>query len=171
MQLANLTSRTPITAPKTRVVFFQHDDKYVRVSLKLTEAGPDKMMLDAQAYEVDANDVLVDGPDARPSRTGSSQSMVIPSSLGDTHTLHPGWVRIVGDYNAETFDPTAPQTEGKPSGEPDWETNLNGQHYDTLTGIGYRWDKDGEVIRIARGKAEELLNIVRNSNPIAGIDF
>lgn len=172
MQTITLGNRPAALAPRTRIVDFQADSGLrARVSLKLREGvDADKLMIDAQAFEVDANGVNVIAPDGRPSRTPSTEQMVLASSLGDTHTLNPGWVRIVGDYDETTFDATATRAAGKPTAEPDWQTNPNGQHYDTATGIGYRWS-EGETMRIAKGKVDELANIVNNSSAIAAIDF
>ena len=170
MERVTLTNRPATLPPRTRIEDFQVGDTYVRVSLKLVEAGADKMLIDAQGYEVDSQGSYVTGPDGRPSRTQGTAHMVMPSSLGDTHTLNPGWVRIVGDYDETTFEPTAPRSTGKPADAPDLEVNPTGQHFDTSAGVGYRWD-EGEVLRIARGKVDELMNIKRNSAPIAGLDF
>lgn len=170
MERITLGNRPAVLPPRTKIEDFSEDDKYIRVSLKLVEAGADKMMIDAQAFEVDSAGTLLSGPDGRPSRTPGTGHMIMPSSLGDTHTLSPGWVRIVGDYDANTFEPTATRGDGKPVTEPDLIENPTGQYFDLLTGIGYRWE-EGETIRIARGKVTELMNILRNSAPISGIEF
>jgi len=172
MQNITLGNRPATLAPRTRILDFQTDaGMRARVSLKLREgADSEKLMIDAQAFEVDANGVNVIAPDGRPSRTPSTEQMVQASSLGDTHTLNPGWVRIVGDYDETTFEASAPRGTGKPTAEPDWTTNPEGQYYDMASGIGYRWS-EGETLRIAKGKVAELANIVSNSSAISGIDF
>lgn len=173
MERATLGNRPTTQAPMSRIEDFVVDGTHVRVSLKLKPGPSDDIhIIDAQAFEVDANGINIPAPDGRPSRTGSTGHTVQASSLGDTHTLKPGWVRIVGDYDASTFEPTAARAMGKPVAgvEPDWESNPTGQHFDTETGIGYRWD-EGENLRVARGKVQELLALLRNSAPIAGIDF
>lgn len=177
MQRINLDNRPAVLPPRNRIEdFVTASSVRVRVSLKLIEAGGDKLLIDAQAFEVNADGININAPDGRPSRTPGTQHAVLATSLASvvnpdgTHTLNPGWVRIVGDYDAETFEPTASRSLERPSGEPDWDTNPTGQHYNAATGIGYRWD-EGEVLRIARSKVDDLISIISNSAPIAGIDF
>lgn len=170
MERITLGNRPANLPPMTRIEDFQHDGRNVRVSMKLLQSDGEKLIIDAQAFEIDADGAYIAGPDGRPSRTRGLQSVVQASSLGDTHTLNPGWVRIVGDYDGNTFEPSAPRGEGKPTGEPDWQANPTGQFYDTASGIGYRWD-EGETLRIAKARAEELCNIARNSSPLAGVEF
>lgn len=170
MERATFGNRPATLPPLTKIEDFTCDEQCIRVSLKLLQSDSDKLVLDAQAFEVDTSGTYLAGPDGRPSRTRGTQHVILASSLGDTHTLNPGWVRIVGDYDQSTFEPTAPRGTGKPSAEPDWEANPTGQYYDTATGIGYRWD-EGETLRIARSKVDELCGVIRNSAPLAGIEF
>lgn len=170
MERATFGNRPAVLPPLTRIEDFLCQDVRVRVSLMLHKSDTERLVLDAQAFELDAQDQFVVAPDGRPSRTRSTEHTILATSLGDTHTLHPGWVRIVGDYDQDTFEATAPRGQGKPTDPPDWSTNPKGQFYDEDTGIGYRWDA-GEALRIARGKAEELCTIVRNSTHLAGVEF
>lgn len=176
MDRTTLGNRPATLQPRMKIEDFIADGHHVRVSLKLVERQATdlsvipSLMISAQAFEVNADGYNITGPDGRPSRTPESMHSVIATSLGDTHTLNPGWVRIVGDYDNETFEQSAVFANGKPAGEPDWETNPTGQHFDTFTGVGYRW-AEGETLTVARGKVEEMLNIIRNSAPLAGIDF
>lgn len=170
MERITLGNRPESLQPRTRIEDFSHNGVNARVSLKLVEAGGDKLLIDAQAFEVDSNGSYKFAPDGRPSRTPGTSHMVMASSLGDTHTLNPGWIRIVGDYDAGTFESTAARGEGRPVSEPEWATNPTGQYYDNTSGVGYRWD-EGEVLRIAKGKVTELMNIVANSGSISGIEF
>lgn len=173
MERVTLGNRPATLPPRCKIEDFLHDGKYVRVSLKLREGTVENhFILDAQAFEVDANGLNVVGPDGRPSRTSNSGHTIETTSIGDTHTLNPGWVRIVGDYDANTFEPTAVRgTGGKPTEEPEISTNPTRQFYDTDSGIGYRWDDEGESLRICKSKVLEMCNIIRNSAPLAGIDF
>lgn len=166
-----LKNRPATPAPRTRLYDFQEDDVLVRVSLRLQEAQESgNLTIDAQAFQVDAEGQYMAAPDGRPSRSPGSKHVLHTSSLGDTHSLHPGWVRIVGDYDAATFEKTATRSAGRPVEEPDFETNPTGQHFNESTGVGYRWSQ-GEAYAIALGKAEELLRIVKNSAPLSGLDF
>lgn len=172
MELTTFPNRPAQLPPRTRLEDFTTDGGVrARVSLRLRESeGSDRLVIDAQAFEVDADGHFVNAPDGRPSRTPGTGHTIAASSLGDTHTLQPGWVRIVGDYDPHTFESTAPRGEGRPADPPDFDANPTGQYYDTTTGIGYRWD-EGEVLRVAKGKVQELERILANSAPIAGIDF
>jgi hypothetical protein len=174
MEITTLGNRPETLAQRTRILDFDlGDGNFARVSLKQTDVQPDRLTLSAQAYQVDAQGNILFGPDGRPSRTQDTSHVInITSFIGQdrTHTLDPGWVRVVGDYDGDTFEPTAPRGEENPTDEPDWEENPTGQFYNTDTGIGYRWD-DGEALRIARGKAADMQSIVAGSALIAGIEF
>lgn len=172
MERTQFGNRPAQLAALTKIEDFITDQGLrVRVSLKLVQSNvPDHLLIDAQAFEVDVNGYAVTAPDGRPSRTPNTQHSIVSSSLGLTHTLHPGWVRVVGTYDEASFEATAPRGVGKPVAEPDWDTNPTGQYYDTQTGIGYRW-VEGEVLRIARGKVEEMERIVRNSGALSGISW
>lgn len=176
MERTTLGNRPATLPPRMKIEDFAAEGHHVRVSLKLIERQATDLsvlptlMISAQAFEVNADGFNITGPDGRPSRTPETMHSVIASSLGDTHTLNPGWVRIAGDFDRDTFEQSAVFANGKPTDEPDWEANPTGQHYDTFTGKGYRW-VEGETLGVARAKVDEMLNIIRNSAPLAGIDF
>src|SRR5690606_15603155 len=159
MEPTTLGNRPDPLAPLTRLQDFTDGTTRVPVSLRLRPgSAPDSLFLDAQAFEVDATGAYVPAPDSRPSRTPETSQTNATSSHGDTHTLNPGWVRKQGTYTADDFTVTG---SGKPTGEGD----AGDEYFDTDTGIGYRWD-EGEVMRIARGKADEMLRILANSAPL-----
>lgn len=160
MNETTLGNRPDPLAPLTRIVDFNADGVFVRVSLRLRQSAPATLTIDAQAFEVDASGAYVSGPDGRPSRTPESTHSVSTSGLGDTHTLSPGWVRKVGTYTAQDFELQA-QPESPEAGD---------EYFDPATDTAYRWD-EGETLRIARGKADEMLRIRANSAPLAGISF
>ena len=171
MQEVVLGNRPVQQAPMSKLLDFEHEGKHIRVSIKLSQADPVNLVINAQAFEVDANGVNITAPDGRPSRTGDTGHSVIMSALGDTHTLKPGWTRIVGQYDQESFEASAPRGTEKPVAEPDWATNPTGQFYNTATDQAWKWDSEGEVFRLAKAKVEEMMNIIRNSAPLAGLDF
>lgn len=172
MKVVQLKNRPAKLPPRTRIVDFEVDGRFARVSLRLLEGADNNVRLDAQAFEVDAKGRFVTSPDGRPSRTPGTTHVVVASGLGNTHTLLPGWVRVVGDYDATTFEKTAPRGTGKPPADtpPDRAVNPTGQYYDEAEGVGYRWD-EGVAMTVAKGKVDELVAIARNSAPLSGIDF
>lgn len=174
MNLTTLGNRPDPLAPGVRVVDFDAGDgAFIRVSLKKLEALADRLTISAQAYQVNASGVPLNGPDARPSRTQDTSHVIdITGFYGDdrTHTLDPGWVRVVGTYDEASFEASAPRGTAIPATEPDLETNPTGQFFNTATGKGYRWD-EGEALRIARDKASEMKSIIAGSAIIAGIEF
>lgn len=172
MERKTYANRPAKLAARVRIEDFLSDKATpTRVSLKLRESeSSDRLILDAQAFQVTDTGRFVAGPDGRPSRTPGTAQTIATSGLGDTHTLHPGWVRIVGDYNESTFEKSATFGPGRPIDPPNFATNPTGQHYDTDTGIGYRYE-EGLVLKIARDKVEELDRVLANSAPLSGIDF
>ena len=171
MNPVTLGNRPEALPPMTKLLDYDTgSDIYVRVSMKLLGTANDAVTVNAQAFQVDASGAFVSAPDGRASRTMDTNHVIATSSLGDTHTMNPAWVRVVGDYNADTFEPSAPRGTGKPTAAPDVEANPSLQYYDTASGVGYRYD-DGEVSRIAAGKVSDMLGIINNSGAITGIDF
>ena len=82
--------------------------------------------------------------------------------MGDTHTLVPGWVRVVG-----TFDPEAPN--GTPAALPEGTEVVDSKPTSAdpgaliwFNGNLHRWDI-GAVERIVTAKAEELRGLLLNS--------
>lgn len=171
MNQVTLGNRPETLPPMTKLLDYDAGDgKYVRVSMKLLGTANDTVTVNAQAYQVDANGNFTVAPDGRASRTMDTNHTIATSSLGDTHTMNPAWVRVVGDYNADTFEPSAPRGIGKPTAPPDVAENPSKQYYDTAAGVGYRYD-NGEISRIAEGKVNDMLGIITNSGAITGIDF
>lgn len=167
MQTVTLGNRPATIAAMTKLVDFSDGDTHIRVSVRLLNTDkPDTLVLDAQAFQVDAAGAMVCADDGRPSRSPGSQHTVAMSSLSDTHTLKGGWVRDTGAYTAENFGPDAVHGSGKPGDSADAAQ----PYFDDASGIGYRWD-DGETMRVARGKAEELLRIIANSGALLGASF
>lgn len=141
--------------------------KYARVILEVQQRKNDRVEIEAQAFEIDADGTLLSAPSGAASRTSGTTHVIATSGIaGGTHTLKPGWVRIVGDYNEDTFNADAPRVTEKPTeaGE------FNAQAYDTTTGIGYRYDM-GELERIRQGKCDEMLAIINQSSQLADLDF
>jgi hypothetical protein len=128
--------------------------RFARVVLVPQESKPDRFVVEAQAFEIDANGVLAPGPDGVASRTPGTQHTIARAALGDTATVQPGWVRVVGDYNAtnvgEDFEQVATNLV---------QRNATGKFYNTTTGKAYRWDI-GCLEEIRQGKAQELANIL-----------
>lgn len=163
MERTTLKNRPVALAPMTRLEDFTDGKGFVRVSLTLRQGDAEQLTIDAQGFEVDGKGANVIAPDGRPSRTPGTQHTVMASALGDTHTLNPDWVRIVGTYTAADFTATGTGKPSKPGTDGD-------EYFDTASEIGYRWD-EGEVLRIARGKADEMGRIRSNSRQIAGLAF
>lgn len=161
MDRTTLGNRPVQMPPTSRIEDFTDGTNRVRVSLKLLQASPDVVLISAQAFEVDANGFNLPGPDGRPSRTPDTTTTIIASSLGHTHTLQPGWVLKLGTYTQADFT-----VIGKPEGE----GAVGDEYFDQATQRGYRWD-EGETLRIARDKAEEMVRILANSPALAGISF
>jgi len=163
---ATLGNRPATLPPRTRIRDYSSADHFVRVTLKLVDPQPDRIVIDAQAFAVDARGVFLTAPDGRPSRTPSSAHVIIASALGDTHTLNPGWVRVVGDYTEATLPADVPRASGRPTDPP----ASNRQCFDSDTGTLWRWDA-GELARIETAKAQELLAILAHSGAISGLEF
>ena len=160
MNLITLPNRPAILAPRTEILDFEADDRYFRVSMKLIDATAGIISIDTQAFEVDENGFNVIAPDGRPSRTAASVKTVIASSLNDTHTMNPGWVRIVGAYIADDFVNLAVPLN----------PTIGDKWFNVAKQTGYEY-VEGEKLRIAKGAVEDMLAIIANSDAIAGIGF
>jgi len=163
-----LGNRPDTLPPRTRISDYSSAGQSIRVTLKLVDPQPDRIVIDAQAFAVDARGAFLTAPDGRPSRTPSSAHVIIASALGDTHTLTPGWVRVVGDYTEATLPADVPRASGRPTDPP--ASNPSGQIYDTQTGTLWRWDA-GELAHIETAKAQELLALLAHSGAISGLEF
>jgi hypothetical protein len=145
--------------PERRAADYQLDGfdppRYARVVYTPQESKPAYALIEAQAFEVDTNGVFQSAPNGTPSRSTATKHTVQLAGVGDTHTLLPGWVRVVGTYDINNL----------PEGT---------QILDTLPESGtesdriwcnnklYRWSL-GMVEEIMRGKAAELAGVLRNS--------
>lgn len=160
MNTIELPNRPSIVAPRTEILDFESNGKYFRVSMKLVDADGGVISIDVQAFEVDSSGVNKLGPDGRPSRTTASVKTVMASSLNDTHTMNPGWVRIVGNYVAVDFENFAQPTDPE----------IGDKWFNLATQTGYEY-VEGEKFRIAKGAVNDMLAIIANSDAIAGIGF
>lgn len=155
--------------PARRSADYQLDEfdppRYARVSYvpKGTQNGVAE--IEAQAFEVDADGVLqAHAETGRASRTSGTTHVIALSGMGDTHTLHPGWVRAVG-----SFDPKA--EPGSAQAAPEGTVTADalptvaataGDHV-WVDSILYRWD-EGAIETIMQAKAAELAGVLRNSD-------
>lgn len=138
-----------------RATHYQMDGgRFARVVLIPQEASPDRFVVSAQAFEVDAAGGLVAGPYGMSSRTPGTQHIIVRSSLGDTHTVQPGYVRVVGDYDALNVGDEFEKVEVNLT-----QKNETGKFYNTVTEIAYRWD-NGELETIRQGKVKELSTLL-----------
>lgn len=129
-------------------------ERFARVVLIPVESNPTRFVVEAQAFEVGAAGGLIAGPFGQASRTPGTQHIIVRSSLGDTHTVQPGYVRVVGDYDpinvGEEYERVAQNLTTK---------NETGKFFNTTTEIAYRWD-DGELETIRQGKVKELATLL-----------
>lgn len=144
--------------PAKRAQDFELDNsKFARVIYKPVESRPDRIVIEAQAFEVDAKGQFVAYETGEPSRTPSTTHTISVTGLGDTHTLDPGWVRVVGtfDFNAGSVPEGTTKVTALPA------TGEEGDHVWYKEAL-YRWDK-GVLLTILEGKAAELENLLKNS--------
>lgn len=143
------------------------DGKFARVVLEVQQRKTDRVEVEAQAFEIDADGNLLSAPNGAASRTPGTSHVIATSGVaGGTHTMKPGWVRVVGDYDADTFAADAERVTGKPTADAPVDTQV----FDTVEGVGYRFDM-GEIERIRQGKCDELRNIINQSAALADLDF
>lgn len=152
--------------PEKRAAHYQLDGfdppRYARVVYVPQESKSDRAVIEVQAFEVDASGNFVSW-NGMPSRTPGTQHSISKSGIGDTHTLQPGWVRVVGDYAADTvgegvtFSDVLPAT-GQPGDKVYIEPYL------------YRWDI-GIIESTLQEKAKELAGILRGTDSLANFDL
>lgn len=131
---------------------------YARVIYTPQESKPDRKQIEAQAFQIDANGNFVPADTGVPSRTAGTVHVISVTGIGDTHTLTPGWVRVVGDYNADSLPEGTTIVEILPATADVGDTAYMG---DTM----YRWD-EGMLETILKGKAQELADLIRNSTAL-----
>jgi hypothetical protein len=155
--------------PAKRAAHYRLDDhngipfdppRFARVIYIPQESKPDRAVIEAQAFEIDANGVLVANPaTGAASRTPGTLHTISMSGVGDTHTLNPGWIRVVGTHN-----PGQPNTlpEGTDIVTALPPTGTEGQTVFFVDHL-YRWDI-GMVELVMRGKAQELGGLLFNAD-------
>ena len=140
------------------------DGKFARVLYIPQETGSDRNVIEAQAFQVDADGKFVATATGYPSRTSGSKHTIQISALGDTSTLVAGWVRVVGDYS------TTPEGAQRALPENAWleerpKKPAIGDHA-YVDNTLYRYD-GGMLESIMQGKAEELQRLLRSSEALA----
>lgn len=163
--------------PEKRAADYQLDGfdppRFARVKYTPQESKPDRAQIECQAFEVDAagNFVAIpNGPKAgEPSRTSGTIHVISISGVGDTHTLQPGWVRVVGDYSPTPNEAQSGLPEGAQILEALPASGGIGDHVYVAPTL-YRWDV-GMVESTMRAKAEELAGLIRNSTAIANFEL
>lgn len=128
--------------------------RHARVIYVPQETKPHYTTIEVQAFEVDAAGAFCSAPNGSPSCTAATPHQIMLSGVGDTHTLVPGWVRVVGTFDIDTIPEVA-------------------QVLDVLPGSGsvgdfvwcneklYKWSI-GMLEEIMQGKAQELAGMLRN---------
>lgn len=160
--------------PARRAVDFMLDEfdppRYARVIYSPQESRPDRKVIEAQAFEVDATGNLVAFDTGAASRTQGTMHTISMTGMGDTHTIVPGWVRVVGVFNAES-------PQGSPDALPEGTQVLSAKPASAAPGdlvlVGdtlFRWDV-GALDRIVTAKAEELAGLLRNSAAAQDFDL
>lgn len=141
--------------------------KFARVVVQVQNRRPDRVELEVQAFEVNSNGKLLEGPQGIASRTSGTVHTVELSGVAvGTHTLKPGWVRVVGTYDDASLPPEVARVTGKPT-EP---AAPGAKAYDPASGIQYSYSV-GEVEGLRQAKCEELLAIVAQSSAIDDLDI
>jgi hypothetical protein len=149
------------------VQYLLGDGHYARVILEVQQRKSDRVEVEAQAFQIDADGAFIAAPSGAASRTSGTTHVISTSGVATgTHVLKPGWVRVVGDYNFETVPEDVPRVSAKPS-EPG---EIDARAFDEVAGILYRFDM-GELERIRQGKCEELKAIINQSSALAELDI
>lgn len=147
--------------------------RFARVIYQLIESKPDRKVIEAQAFEVDALGALVPYETGAPSRTPGTTHTIAASGMGDTHTLAPGWVRVVPPSGTTwTLGDTAmPRNlpEGCEPVDALPEVGVEGQQVFFNEQV-MAWSL-GVVETILRGKAEELAGILRNAEQLGDLNL
>lgn len=153
--------------PAKRAADYQLDGfdppRYARVIYTPQESKPDRKMIEAQAFEVDANgNFVANVVNGMPSRTAGTIHVISISGIGDTHTLQPGWVRVVGTYHEENL-PTGAVIGTLPATGNVGDMVFTGEHL-------YRYDA-GMLEGVLQTKANELAQLLRNSTAIGDFEL
>lgn len=148
--------------------------RFARVIYSREESKADRAVISVQAFEVDVEGRFVASSaiNGAPSRTPATTQTIVKTGIGDTHTLRPGFVRVVGSYS-DDLEAAIPGQQPLPTGTVTSdqlpESAVEGAQY-WVNQTLYRWDA-GELARIMRGKAEELSGILRNSDEFAELEL
>ena len=126
-------------------------------------------MVEVQAFEVDDSGHFVPFDNGAPSRTAGTIHAISMSGVGDTHTLVPGWVRVVGDYSPTPSETQKNLPDGTQILELKPATGEPGE-YIYIDPTMYVW-REGMLEDIMRGKAEELAQLLRNSAAIGDFEI
>lgn len=141
--------------------------KFARVVMEVQNRKTDRIEIEAQAFEIDANGNFVNAPNGAASRTPGTTHVIATSGIAaGTHALKPAWVKVIGNYDENSLGDNVAKVHGKP--EKDGE--IGDSVYDLDTGIQYNFTR-GLLEDLRQGKCEELLNIINQSGEIAGLDF
>lgn len=140
---------------------------YARVVIEVQNRRNDRVEIEAQAFEVNANGKLMEGPQGIASRTsGTPHTIELSGVAAGTHSLKPGWVRVIGTYDEATLPPEVTRVTGKPT----VDGTIGELVYDTTKGVQYRYVA-GELEDLRQLKCAELLAVITQSNSIADLDF
>jgi hypothetical protein len=173
MERTTLPNQPANLAGGRRVIDFDlGDGNFARVTLGVSGiVRGDRVEVEAKAYQLDAAGNFVHAPDGEVSCTNRTTHVIALSGVVSdppTHTLRPGWIRIVGDYTPESLGEEYERGTGKP---PTGEANASGLYLDTATGTAFRFDALGEVERIAENKAAEMGNVIRQSEQLSAFSL
>lgn len=137
--------------------------RYARVIYTPQEATKERIVIQCQAFEVDEFGLFLAAPNGEPSRTAGTAHAISLSGIGDTHTLVPAWVRVVGTYAADALPAGCTEVDGLPA------TGEEGQLV-YLAPTMYRWEL-GLVENVMAAKAGELAALLNNSAAIASFEL
>lgn len=155
-------------SPMDAALDYSFDDgRYARVILEMSEGENDHFNIKAQAYEMDTSGNYKQAPKGYPSRTRQTNHTVARSSLGDTASLTPGWVRVAPQsqqsYSALNLPEGAVVADELPA-----TGTIGDMVYVEPTLYAY---SNGVARQIAEGKVQELRQVLQNSAPLSNLGF
>lgn len=168
MERITLPNAPTDLSPMDAALDYRFDgDRYARVILEIREGENDHFEIKAQAFEMSADGYFKTAPKGYPSRTGQTTPTIPRSSLGDTATLAPGWVRVPPQtqqvINADNLPEGVTVADTLPAAG-----NIGDRVYVEPT--LYEYSK-GEARRIAEGKVAELMQVLQNSPVLSNLGF
>lgn len=143
-------------------------DRYARVIYTVKSNDGQTMMVEHQAFEVDAKGNFVAGPDGKPSRTPSHMTEVhLSGTLGDkpTVSLKAGWVFYPDPKPVPSQDALPPgytQGSGNPV-DPPADPDATPYYFDIISLQAWRWHP-GAIEGPIADRAVELDTIVASSD-------